>query len=155
MSHSYQHPQPQQRRLILSQCLMNQLREQQHFQHPHESSLSTSSQTLHRKLIPSCLIHSPTTSTTRSRSFFASKLVSSPSSHQHQHYFHEEPTIPCCFNVSSRRWGTSFKLGCSEVSSMDSPVEFSSSLRSPSEIIVSLFHSLPIYHDIKFLILLF
>ncbi|XP_061362517.1 uncharacterized protein LOC133306242 [Gastrolobium bilobum] len=132
MSHSHQHSQPQQGRLILSQCL-----NKHHEQHP-ESSLS-SSQTLH-KIPSSCLIQSqtstPTTSSTlSSRSFFGLKLVSS-SSHQQQHLFHEphSPPIHCCFNVSSKRWGGNFKLGCSEVSSMDSQVEFSS-LHSNSEII--------------------
>ncbi|RDX74319.1 hypothetical protein CR513_45951, partial [Mucuna pruriens] len=125
MSHSHQHPQPQERRL-LSQCL-NQLHE-----HPAESSLS-SSQTPYKTKIPFCLIHSETstpTSTPR-RSFFAPKIVSS-SSHQH-YYFHEphSPSFPCCFNVSSRRWGA-FRLGCT---SMDTQVEFSPSLHSPSEII--------------------
>lgn len=126
MSHSHQHPQPQQRRL-LSQCL-NQLRE-----HPAESSFS-SSQTHYKTKIPLCLIHSETTSTP-THSFFGPKIVSSS---PHQHYYFHEPhspsSFPCCFNVSSRRW-SAFKLGCT---SMDPQVEFSSSLHSASEIIVSL-----------------
>ncbi|KAG4974418.1 hypothetical protein JHK87_031239 [Glycine soja] len=128
MSHSHQHPQPQQRRL-LSQCL-NQLRE-----HPAESSFS-SSQTHYKTKIPLCLIHSETTSTTSTprHSFFGPKIVSSS---PHQHYYFHEPhspssSFPCnCFNVSSRRW-SAFKLGCT---SMDPQVEFSSSLHSASEII--------------------
>ncbi|BAT90541.1 hypothetical protein VIGAN_06180200 [Vigna angularis var. angularis] len=126
MSHCHQHPQPQQRRL-LSVCL-NQLHE-----HPPESSFS-SSQTLCKTKIPLCLIHSQTSSTTPTStlktSFFCPKILSS-SSHQHFH-FHEPhtPSLRCCFNVSSRRWGT-FKLGCT---SMD-PLDFSSSLHSPSQII--------------------
>ncbi|KAL5130362.1 hypothetical protein HKD37_12G033443 [Glycine soja] len=123
MSHSHQHPQPQQR-LLLSQCL-NQLHE-----HPAESSFS-SSQTHYKTKIPLCLIHSETTSTP-THSFFGPKIVSSS---PHQHYYFHEPhspsSFPCCFNVSSRRW-SAFKLGCT---SMDPQVELSSSLHSPSEII--------------------
>ena len=126
MSHSHQHPQPQQR-LLLSQCL-NQLHE-----HPAESSFS-SSQTHYKTKIPLCLIHSETTSTP-THSFFGPKIVSSS---PHQHYYFHEPhspsSFPCCFNVSSRRW-SAFKLGCT---SMDPQVELSASLHSPSEIIVSL-----------------
>ncbi|KAK7262279.1 hypothetical protein RJT34_29845 [Clitoria ternatea] len=129
MSHSHQNPQPQHRRL-LSLCL-NKLHEQQ--QHPAESSLSSSSQTLDHnfKIIPSssCLIHSPTS--TPSHSFFCHKLNVSSSPHQHEPHSHP---FPCCFNVSSGFLGA-FKLCCTEVSSMDSHVEFSSSLHSPSEII--------------------
>ncbi|XP_014493355.2 uncharacterized protein LOC106755676 isoform X2 [Vigna radiata var. radiata] len=126
MSHSHQHPQPQQRRL-LSVCL-NQLHE-----HPPESSFS-SSQTLCKTNIPLCLIHSQTSSTTPTStlktSFFGPKILSS-SPHQHFH-FHQPhtPSLRCCFNVSSRRWGT-FKLGCTSMDSLD----FSSSLHSPSQII--------------------
>ncbi|WVZ02533.1 hypothetical protein V8G54_023339 [Vigna mungo] len=144
MSHSHQHPQPQQRRL-LSVCL-NQLHE-----HPPESSFS-SSQTLCKTNIPLCLIHSQTSSTTPTStlktSFFGPNILSS-SPHQH-FYFHQPhtPSLRCCFNVSSRRWG-SFKLGCT---SMD-PLDFSSSLHSPSQIIVSLYsivlsrHIDPINHS--------
>jgi len=135
MSHSHQHPQPQQRRL-LSLCL-NQLHE-----HPPPESSFSSSQTLYKTKIPLCLIHSPTSTTptsTHKTSFFGPKIVSS-SPHQQHFYFHEphSPSLRCCFNVSSRRW-PAFKLGCT---SMDPQVDFSSSLHSPSEIIVSLFISL-------------
>ncbi|KAL9296778.1 hypothetical protein ACSQ67_022674 [Phaseolus vulgaris] len=127
MSHSHQHPQPQQRRL-LSLCL-NQLHE-----HPPPESSFSPSQTLYKTKIPLCLIHSQTSTTptsTHTSSFFGPKILSS-SPHQH-FYFHEphSPSLRCCFNVPSRRWGA-FKLGCT---SMDPQVDFSSSLHSPSQII--------------------
>ena len=130
MSHSHQHPQPQQRRL-LSLCL-NQLHE-----HPPPESSFSPSQTLYKTKIPLCLIHSQTSTTptsTHTSSFFGPKILSS-SPHQH-FYFHEphSPSLRCCFNVPSRRWGA-FKLGCT---SMDPQVDFSSSLHSPSQIIVRL-----------------
>ncbi|KAK7404764.1 hypothetical protein VNO78_05721 [Psophocarpus tetragonolobus] len=127
MSHSHQHPQPQERRL-LSQCL-NQLHE-----HPAESSLSSSSQTHYKTKIPLCFIHSQTSTptSTPTRSFFGPKIVSSS---PHQHYYFHEPHTPssfhCCFNVSSRRWGP-FKLASN---TMDTHVDFPASLHSPSHII--------------------
>ncbi|KAI4322289.1 hypothetical protein L6164_022000 [Bauhinia variegata] len=120
---SQSHPQP-------PQCLKQLIHE-----HP-ESSLSSS-----QTVVSSCPIQfqastaaaSSSLSIISSQSSFAPKLFSS--SHQ---YFNERhsPPFSCCFNVSSKRWGT-LKLGCSDASSMASQVEFS--VRSPSEI-VSLFN---------------
>lgn len=128
MSHSYQHSQPQQRRL-LSQNHLNQQINNNII--PAESSFSTS-QTLHKHKLPSFSTSTPTLS------FFGAKLVSSSSSHQHyEKQQPHSPPISCCFNVSSKR----FKFGFAEVSSMDTDQLDFSSLKSPSHInIVSIYN---------------
>lgn len=117
MSHSYQHSQPQQRRLS-----------SQFLHHNQQFFNIISPQT---SLSPSHSLHKLTsTTTTTSFSFFHNK-----------HYldYQDEPitppyTLPCCFNILSH--SKRFKF---HVSNMDHHLQLDhfSSFKSPSQIIVS------------------
>lgn len=118
MSHSYQHSQPQQRRLLSQFLHHNQLHQQFFNIITPQTSLS-----------PSTATSTTTTTTTTSFSFFHNKHYQDEDEDQ------DQPPFPCCFNILSN--SKRFKF---HVSNMDHHLQLDhfSSFKSPSQNIVSL-----------------